>query len=938
MQMDKPKRMRHIKQILLASVIFPLLAVATSSCSDDVSVPGYTGAGASAIYDEEGALNVTFGLELPDMTVASSRAMGDEPNFTDLGLYMLVFEEGEGMVQYARLSNRQTPSADESHENAGLVKFTARLWPTVNNVVIHLIATDQPNFSEQIGSGMMESSVATLYTDNGYQAYWQRIDLGSNIPSKEQSVEGFDPNPDRDKNKYDPAEKAKAEAIVAKLNHVPMVRNFCKVSVRFGNSFGTQNYANEYEITGLYIINTVDRGTVAAYRASYTDSDGFVEFYDNKVDENNRFVPYTYRIMTDDPNVQRPDTADAVDARSQHYVGNLPQGVNTINKDVAHPENIASKSEGVNPGPVYLYERPAMPMSEERTYAVVRIAKGGTDSYYKIDLGHVWDPYKAFPYMGVFDYYNLLRNFHYEIKINRIDGEGYESLEKAAAGAVFNNISSSVDALRMTSISDGDDWIYVSTTSYVFTYTGEELKIYAQYRTGVNEGQKGGTVENNKLQKPVLSDENSFIEIFEEGLSEDGQYKIYKLRCTGIPTNEPKELQFYIYRGPKNFANGMTQDNVEYGLYRVVTLYMHAPWSFMHMDTYPGLWESFEDFSWDWSDEKREVGQYAGSPLTLFFELPRELPYAIFPLDFVIESDRQNIQNAYQGNAVVQSVPAGSSLFYKDWTPKIGQPQTSRIQYVKTVTWEEYNGNWSLDYDGTGNKVVRCRFLTITDLNQDVIGQGDDGTASETTLRVYNPYFGSTISGVWKDYSQDGFKRDSKTSDPSPRFWDFSSGVWDEVILALAGNHQQLGSANSTVNNTIDELSVIEGAANSMSSGTDSIGRYIQTSNANDRFSRYLEYSTTQERTMRILVTTNSDTAPKITFTAAGGNVPTAPSGPESKEVKGGTTTYEYIVIVPKAIEKFTMNIQPGSAAATRFYSIDFFPRWDEMPQATDGD
>ena len=923
--------MMHIKRLTYLFALAFATLLTFNACRDELYLPKPDYSEGRVSYNEDGTMNVVLGMELPEMTLASTRALGEDDyaNLQGLSIYMLVFEEGEGLRQFARLSDKDEPTTDDrqEHDNRLLVKFRATLEPTEKNVVIHLIATDQPNFSQQVSNGMEERVIPSLYTDENHSAYWQRIDPECNIPSKEQADETSA------NEKFNEVDKDKAQKITTMLNHVPMIRNFCKVSIGFSDKFSSNSGADSgnYKITELYVINTVDRGTVAPYLASYTEDDGFIDFY---TETGGRFEPLDYRTITD----------------TKKYVGSMPAGVALINK-IDNPENIVTKSIKENPDPVYFYERPARTNSTERTYAIVCITNNGVKNYYKIDIGHVWDPYTTYPYMGVFEYYNLLRNFNYQILINRIEGDGYSTIEEAARGPVFNNISASVEARTMKSISDGDDWIYVSRTSYVFTKKNEELILKAQYRTNIgNEAQT--KVENDLINYTIGKPEIVFnqVEEVKNTANDINSYNTYTIVCNQEPTNELQRQDLYIYRGNKS----TDLSNPDYGLYRIITLYMHQPWEFLHIDTYPGLWNDFDDVPWDWSNEKREIGQSAGSPLTLFFELPPDLPQAIFPLEFTIESDRQNIQNAYQGNAVVRSVPADDSLF-KDDTNK---PSTSRIQYVKTVTWEEYHGTWDEESPESGsngggkNTIVRCRFLTITDLAQDGVGskpgnnQNSSESESDTRLRVYNEYFGSLKGTVWREYAEDSFHRTTTTSDPSPRFWDFSSGIWDNVMNTM---NESGRTTLSESNSLVDELYFDETTSRDnnqsdyvlMSNSIDETTgmRYVLTGHKNNRFVHHHDYPASQQRKMRIeVMSTDNDgnpTPPRIALANIFYGATQNDNGiadPTTYTMDETGKFYIYDVTIPSDVTKLDVRIYPNpDYPVMRFYKINFYPRWDTM-------
>lgn len=921
-----------LPMIRLRKYVFSVVLLLTAltcflSCSDEALLE--SGAGESEVsFNADGTMNVSVVMEIPEMQSAIfTRGMNETPDYENLGIYMLVFEEGEGLKQSARLSAKGIEN-DETHHHESLITFTAELEPTEKNATIHLIATDQPDFSKQISYGMEERVVTSLYTNNNHEAYWQRIVLGSNIPNAEQAGKVSE----NDDYKYSEEERKKAEAIVGKLSHVPMIRNFCKVSVKIAEDAPP---SLKGFLTGLYVINTVDRGSVAPYVASNEEGKRFVEYCQTdaagnyRLNEQGKYIGVDYRTLTDEVG----------------YIGHLPAGVSLINT-IDGEINTKSEDENGNLRPVYFYERPARTNSTERTYVIIRGNYEGKVNYYKLDLGYIYDNLSGTDEMiGLFEYYNLLRNFNYEINIHSVEGEGYASLKEAAKGAVFNNFSASVEARSMNNISDGTDYIYVSFTSYVFTKADETVDLLGQYRENINDG-TGGTVRNSLIK--AAKGEGEVIKDYSVVPNLDNKldsYNTYTI-TSNTPTDRLKRQEFYVYRGNKAGQN----ETPDYGLYRIVTLFLHTPWPFRHIDTFPGLWESIDDLpEWDWSEDKREVGHSKGSPLTLFFELPPDLPQAMFPLEFVIESDRQNIQNAYQGNAVVRSVQASESLFKDRDNP----PKTSRIQYVKTVTWEDYYGGWSDELVGNGSVIVRCRFLTITDLEQDGIGGsgGDDpdkGSYSETTLRVYNPYFGryDEATGQWIMYHEDGFVRDTETSDPTPLFWDFSLDIWDDVMDDMNKTSRNTRYTENGNVNFIDGLRFVEAAAKNIMNDTDGETglRYVQTSNAGDIFRHNHTYDNIHERIIRVAVMSTdisgNSTAPKIQFSNVREGTKTSNlltgtfSYTETDTETGPYTKYIYDISIPSAVTTFDLDVMPAAGnPSMRFYQIDFWPRWDEYKQ-----
>lgn len=918
---------------LLSNIQFGLFAVAITfllaGCTDDMFIEDDPRSYLS--YDENGNLKIPVTLEAGDMTTVSTRGLSETPDFENMGIYMLVFDEAEGLKQFSSITPVEVIK-DEKHPNEGLVKFNIILEPTENTSYVHFIATSDLGFGGRISYGMEEQVVPTLFTEDGTDALWQKIDFGTNIPGREKS--------DRDLGDKDflPSEEAKAQNIVKKLTHIPMVRNFSKISVKFGDDFTQQGY----RLTDLYVVNTVNRGTVAPYRATFDEQgkedDVFVPFYTEQDDE---YIPLTYRDITD----------------YYSYQGRMPAGVKIINT-IDKPDEIMTHTEaqGNNPpAPVYFYERPARPNSAQRTYAIVGIefTKAGATSpsknFYKIDIGHVYDQ-NGWD-IGLFEYYNLLRNFNFEITIHSVTGDGYSSVAEAGNGVVFNNISSTVEAKSMKSISDGEDWIYVDKMNYIFTRKGETVEIWVQYKENIS---SGGTLKNEEIKFKVP--DNSIYE--KVGERYEGNYKVYTLQCKADPGKDLPSAEFYVYRGNKA-GNGEVPN---YGLYRVITLYMHEPYQFKHIDTFPGLWEDMDENPWDWgTNVRREIGQHTGSPLTLFFELPPDLPQGVFPIDFIIESDRQNIQNAYQGNAVVRSVPAEESLFSD--RPQGERPKSSRIQYVKTVTWYDYSGSWDDDFTDKGTNLVRCRFLTTTDLMQDGVGSGSkEETTSVTTLRVQSDplFFGRIIQPEPIYYFEDTFERIAATSDPSPRFWDFSSGIWDALMANMnlksrQNNNQTVGIdyrtqyTENSPSATVDALYFIEGAGgtggnpHSMSNVTiydPTYERYIICSNINDVMRHEHSYDQSTSRQIRVKVVStdyNGNPVPplvQLTGVKAGNNNQTAITldhlVDEDETLDNGRKVFVFQTTINANITDVNVDIKP-SQANMRFYKIDFFPRWDEI-------
>lgn len=701
--------MKQISKYILSVLLILVGLAATSSCNDDINRIDTNDS--TVRFSQNGNILLNPKMEIPGMKATATRALDETPDYANLNLYLFVFEEGKGLRQFEKIET--TPNnEDEKHGHNALVKANEdlELQPTENRATVHLVATNQPDFESTVTFGTEERVITALSTRDGYEAYWQKIELGSNIPSA-QTADPSSPG-------YIPGDKEKADNIKTLFNHVPMIRNFCRISVN------TSKVTANFQLTGIYVMNTVDCGTVAPFVAGNEPGSRFVKYY--KGGNGGPYEGMSYAEISE-----------------QNHVGSLPVNVRLINTD-PNPANITTKSEladGVVK-PVYFYERPAR-QNDERTFVILRGKFGGSDkdSYYKVDIGNVL-PSDLGKEIGLFDFYNLLRNFDYVINLQRVEDAGYDTFEEAVKGSVFNNFSAALETRNMASISDGDDILTVNRISFVFTSSDQIHDLLAMYQEDISEG--NGQLRNDLIKikweaGPVISD---IVEETTPFVDNSGTWRHWK-----VYGNDPDDKQYeqtvYVYRGNKG-----TDENPEYGLYRIITFILTKPWNLPHIEVFNN--NTIETPDWG-STANKNVGTGIGANVALFFELPGNLPEAIFPLKFTIESDLQNIQNAYVGNAVVNSVAGANSLFNDDQNP----PQTSRIQYIKTISWEDYDALKDPEEQGVaGSAIVRVRFLTITDLNSTVINQ------TETRLRVKCENFGRyDSSGKYIDYFETTFQR-----------------------------------------------------------------------------------------------------------------------------------------------------------------------------------
>ena len=666
---------KFLKYILL------LLPLALAACTDDLAESGEWG-GVEAGEDE---IVLRFYAQFPEPTATSTRAIGETPDYDKLDLYCLVFtDDGSPARNYLRfISKKAVCDPPENKDGLTLVPFTVALGSTNENAIIHFIAVDSTipdsdNPVLNLDFGPENVLIPNMAVSGGHDAYWQRIALGMPINTSKAD---------------------KIAELVSATSPVPLIRNFAKVSVTLDEKVGD----DEFELQGFCVINTLDRGTVAPYNENI----GFPEFVDLK----NGRTPYNYNYITN----------------TIGYSGTRAAGAKVVD-----PGKVpADEGDNYNTTPKYMYERPFS--TTNHTYVIVKgiykegdLGKLGHPTFYKLDLG------AADALHGVFTFSNMLRNFNFVINITSVTADGYATTEDAAKGLIYNNnISAALETQHLLSISDGKDMMYVNFTSMVIVEQQEELELWFRYfhlgdsmsddktqqvfRTDPKGGVECLEIDEDRIEGEVIESAEFLTDIRTETVmqgttSVDRKWEVLKIK-TKKPGAEQKYQTITLY-----YQNGLS---------RTISFFMKTPWELENAATYPGQYDDRESRP-DSDVNEGHVSEKAGQNLTIFFELPKNLPKAMFPLEFVIESNRLNIENDKAGTIAVQS---GPSMFVDG---------EIRIQYVKTVRWEEYDtendANYSSNKDYIGN-VVRCRFLTITDLNDSAISQ------TETTVRIRNQYF-----------------------------------------------------------------------------------------------------------------------------------------------------------------------------------------------------
>ena len=402
-----------------------------------------------------------------------------------------------------------------------------------------------------------------------------------------------------------------SESSVTYLQHVPLVRNYVQIKIDANSNFtGLTNV--EY---ALYNVPT--KGRVAAYNTNPEATSTFANFV-------NGTACQTYDNLLG----------------TQKYAGNEAYDDGSLLS-----KNLTWKATSAVS---YMYER----NHSQRTNPTCMLIRGtynGSTSYYKLDFVDNNE-----------NYYNLLRNFIYTMKVTEVKGPGYDSAEKALNQPAGNNISGDTKTATFTNISDGTSQLYVSTTSILFTH---EQPVYLYYKyipnitnpSPTNEGvtisgHSGGTVLD-KME--------------EEGKETMGQYPgWYRVKLT------PKAIPAIAAFQELTFTAG--------GLKRTVKLQSQPPFTGMTLNVV-----------------QDKVQAAAGQDITLQITLPAGIPESLFPLRLFIRS-------------------AGNTIYPDYGKDMPAEAQNGKYGFIKEVS---YSDAYTVTYDENEEKVetpktIVCDFLT----------------------------------------------------------------------------------------------------------------------------------------------------------------------------------------------------------------------------------
>ena len=606
------------------------------------------------VEGEEIVLNMSVCAD--GIQTIATRAMGDNVVGTP-ALWLVVFDSNGQLVEWAKAYDftQSTPEGKET-----ITYFKARLHATLEGRIMHLLLNyvDDDEVLD-FDYGHENNIIGGLIVERDRDVYWQRVVLPNGI------------NNDNTVSNY--------------LTKVPLVRNFSKITVKVDDRI-----KDKFSISGFYVLNVPKYGTVAPFH------DGeFVKYHkeDANFDGLTTFTTKSY---------QQLDVEEG-------YRGTIPN----VDDERIQKASDFKEADLLTPSDsYYLYENRYISGDKDRTVSV--LLKGryeGEEYWYRVDL------VKKNPTTGVLEYFDVLRNFSYNIKITQA-AVGKTSVNDAINHAAGNNVLSSLDIAHLTEISDGHALLEVNHTDTVLI---SHDVVYVRYK--FTDDGSDDFIENtnediaNKAEnddcgwyltyKGVVSPTNAPINVvFADNDDSDGWRTVtVTVNQNALKEREEVSLTFIV----TSSTGEILSRTVDYTLLHQQKMLVECP------SKVPGV---------------------VGSEVNVSILIPDGLPEAMFPLDFAIEAQGTN-QSGNEKTYLAQHIsPHKNEVMTVKTAGSIVPTFAGKksFQYMVTFSYEDYlNATLTTRQLEAGGQNVPVRVFTkkfVTNIAE-----------SASRVYAYNKYF-----------------------------------------------------------------------------------------------------------------------------------------------------------------------------------------------------
>ena len=510
---------------------------------------------------------------------------------------------------------------------------------------VHFIGNPPPG---GIPFGRDSDVLPSLLCEEGATGYWGAVYLDNVTAAIDPDTQEYI----RDKDGMYMA----SNDLKGKFTLVPLIRNWAKIVLE-----AAPVETSHFEPYSFAVVNVPVAGTVVPYGGV----EGFILNYkDLSFDE---LTGDTYKYDGHLPtSVQFDHTIPSVDD-----FANCTGGVKAYTTDPITDLTAEAHS-------VYLYERPVPDKNTEPTYVIVygryvnatdasltdEEKANGVWCYYKVDLMHGSE------------YYPVLRNFKYTIKIGEISAKGHATPNEAASSAGSADVSADINASSLPDISDGKRRMAVTPwMSHTFIEAQQKTdQLYVVFYDNIEEAGAKPNLDPASVWVS-LDPENAGIvkelEILPPDPDKEETDQDYGWRTIRFAIASPEEASARTQTLRISCQTNPGDEN-EIPLYRDVVISL-LPTQPMHVHC-----------------SESRVLTVSGESQRIDVDIPDGLVESMFPLYFIIEAQNLTLtpDNTVEGNVL----PVISEASIIDNHPT--------FHFQRTLEWDEYNSlaSW-LDYE-----------------------------------------------------------------------------------------------------------------------------------------------------------------------------------------------------------------------------------------------
>ena len=625
---------------------------------------------------KEGAMaKVTFSITVPetDLYATQTRAqhqMGEQPAIADGDLYVAVFGAGDsdgigGQLQnFLKAKLAATIVHDLTDETDATKTYTYEyevLMPLSNDPLVldfmvgacdsegHLYTLANP-----IPVKYEKDVMPLLHAVNGFAAYWQRKRIGGVFPHKL-------PNGNYELTQYQD-EGGQTLSVhdqdyvadeIPELDNVQLVRNFAKITY-------TATEDAPFTLNGFYLVDTPKTGSVAPY----SEADGYNTVYTTATDAGAIAGFYKGHVLSHDLNSGITGKTFKTPGTQFEYM---------------YERTIPSNSD-----PAFAESGAILDVTWKNITSVPNNLRNQR-RYYKV------------AFVDENGYIPILRNIQYEFQVSNITAEAHPtSAAIAYSGGWLGDVSANVSTAMLDDISNSKSRIVVAgeggkSMSYTVIGSGNTVgvdfyfyPVASNSEVVVTNGKKSTAANATVIIKKEIEKDGSYPQAITDVSNVVVTPNANGTDHHGTITVTLADSETGIIKKGKLKILGQVEGSQ--ALYREVCFTVMEK---QDLDC------SVTPLA---SDAKNQT-------TTVTIVLPDELPRDIFPLQFMIEAQKNSLTSISDNSAT----PAISALPVKYGPSAFGTGKNG-YYFVKTITFDEYATLSGTSYQYTNE--FPCKFKT----------------------------------------------------------------------------------------------------------------------------------------------------------------------------------------------------------------------------------